>query len=159
MAAYYLPNYTTDVNTALGIYCTHDNGATWSNVPGLDSTYVNSMETFGDTTYILTIIGIYKMTCSGTIINPNGIVVLNGDADALKLYPNPSSGLCHIAVNSSLGENSYMSITDLTGRTVKNIAITGNETTFPTNDMNAGIYICIIVSDGKAIGMKRLVVE
>lgn len=159
MASYYLPDYTTDVNTALGIYCTPDAGTTWNYVPGLDSVYVNRMETFGDTTYLLTTIGIYQMTCAGTIVNPTGIVVVNKEPDMIRLYPNPASGDCHLSLTSALADGGTLAISDLTGRVVKVITLSGNETTFATHDMNAGMYLCTISSDGKVIGAKKLVVN
>ena len=161
ISAFYTPNYTTGINTPYGIYCTHDEGATWTYVPGLDSTYVNSAETFGDTTYLLTTHGIYKMTCNGVVVDTipdttSGIRNIN--VDGIKLYPNPTTGECHISLNSSITDCTLI-IQDLMGRAVKTVTLSIGETTFQTRDMNAGLYICTISSGGKVISTRKLVVN
>jgi len=80
-------------------------------------------------------------------------------ADDVKLYPNPTTGTCHLSLTSALADNGTMAITDLTGRMVKTITLSGSETTFQTNDMSTGMYLCTISSGGKAISTKKLMVE
>ena len=161
ISSFQLYSYTNNTYDYYGIYCTHDEGATWSYVPGLDSTGVNSAGTFGDTTYLLTTIGLYKMTCNGVVVDtvpsgPNGISALN--ADGVKLFPNPTNGDCHISLNSSITDGTLI-IQDLMGRAVKIVTLSMGETTFHTRDMNAGLYICTISSGGKVISTRKLVVN
>ena len=79
--------------------------------------------------------------------------------DGVRLYPNPSTGTCHLSLTSALADDGSMTITDLTGRMIKTIALTGTETTFRTNDMSTGMYICTISSGGKAVTTKKLMVN
>jgi len=80
-------------------------------------------------------------------------------AEDVKLYPNPTTGTCHLSLTSALADYGTMTITDLSGRMVKTITLSGSETTFQTNDMSTGMYLCTISSGGKAISTKKLVVN
>jgi len=80
-------------------------------------------------------------------------------ADNVKLYPNPTTGTCHLSLTSALADDGTLAVTDLTGRTVKTITLSGSETTFQTGDMSAGMYLCTISSGSKTICTKKLLVE
>lgn len=145
-----------------GIYCTHDHGTTWTHV-GLTGVTVYGLYNFGDdTTYALSDLGIFALTCNG-VVNPLNIIqpeseVVQGN---MVLYPNPSSGLCHAAFTpASSASKSELSIIDISGRMVKAISIAqgDNEVSFNTTDMNSGIYFCILKSDDSIMEVKKLIV-
>ncbi len=143
-----------------GIYCTHDHGATWTDV-GLKGVNVYALHNFGDTTYALSDLGIFALTCNG-IVGPLGITEAENKAVAnLTIYPNPTSGICHALFTlSSPDTKNDLIITDISGRTIKTIPVAAeaNEVSFNTNDMNSGIYFCVLKSDEIVMEVKKLVV-
>ncbi|MCW3125141.1 MAG: hypothetical protein JWO03_799 [Bacteroidetes bacterium] len=147
-----------DSKVGAGVGCTSDWGLTWHRVAGLDSACVKSFQTFGDTTYVLTSAGLYKMTCNGTVISP-GVHDTYMAGQFLKVYPNPTSGECYVSFTEPLGEESYLTVQDLMGRKIKTIQLCDTISSFHTDDMPAGIYICTAMSGGKAVGMQKLIVE
>lgn len=69
----------------------------------------------------------------------------------LKIYPNPSDGLLNIS-NTAVIDN--ITITDMNGRVVKNIALEAREGQINISDLSQGIYILNITSDGKSFTKK-----
>jgi photosystem II stability/assembly factor-like uncharacterized protein len=147
-------------SSGYGIYCTHDHGATWTEV-GLKGVNVYGLHNFGDTTYALSDLGIFALTCSG-IAGPLSIAETNRKlAGSLSLSPNPTSGICHAVFTlSSADTKNDLIILDITGRTIKTIPVAdeANEVSFNTSDMNGGIYFCVLKSDEIVMEVKKLVV-
>ena len=144
-----------------GIYCTHDYGTTWTEV-GLKGVNVYGLYNFGDTTYALSDLGIYALTCNG-ISNPVAIIEIeNGSVFSnMSLYPNPASNICHAVFSySNLSSKTELVIADISGRVIKTIAIAQeiNEASFNTSDMSNGIYFCVLKSDDVILEVKKLIV-
>jgi len=154
---YTLPSFLSTIG--YGIYCTHDHGTTWTEV-GLHGVNVYGLYNFGDTTYALSDLGIFALTCSG-IVGPLDIAQTGLNVNNLTLYPNPSSGICHAAFAlASTSEKSELAVMDISGRLVKTILIVSgiHEVSFDTGDMNSGIYFCVLKSGESIVDVKKLVV-
>jgi len=152
------PSFVT--SWSYGIYCTHDLGASWTPV-GLKGTKVYSLYNFGDTTFALSDLGIYALTCSGI----NGVLGISEVADApphgLKLYPNPATTDCHAVWELSSVTAGELRITDLSGRLIRSLAIPAGagEIGFDTSEMVGGVYLCTLRSDGAVVGVEKLIIS
>ena len=145
-----------------GIYCTHDHGTTWTPV-GLTGVNVYGLYNFGDTTYALSDLGIYALTCNGIDGNPLGIAETESASKGASfiLYPNPASGICHAVIaGPAPSSKTEMMIMDVSGRTIKNISMEPDvhEVSFNMGDMNGGIYFCALKSGDSVIAVKKLIV-
>ncbi len=157
---YTFPSVITAVSIGYGVYCTHDHGTTWTEV-GLKGVNVYGLHNFGDTTYALSDLGIFALTCSG-VVGPLSVaetkVKSTGD---LLLFPNPTSGNCRAVFDlSSAHTKNELMIVDIAGRIIKTISIgpDTNEVNFNTSDMNSGIYFCVLKSDESPLDVRKLVV-
>lgn len=115
-------------------------------------------------TYTVTANGVY--TC---IVNSNGcpsvasnaITITNlGIADemaslAVKVFPNPSTGLFSIELPQSKAE---LTVTDITGKTVKQLSVKEQNVQLNLTDASKGIYFLKIVAEGK-VAVRKLIVE
>ena len=141
------------------VYCTHDFGLSWNYV-GLYGTNVYALYSFGDTTYALSDMGIYALTCSGVVL---GITepVPTPAAVNLSLYPNPTQGECNavFTLPTSSAKNKF-EIADMSGRVLKTIPVVAGANTlnFTTNDFSRGIYLCVLRAGGEVLGVRRFVV-
>jgi hypothetical protein len=141
-----------------GVYCTHDHGTTWNYV-ALNGVNVYALYSFGDTTYALSDIGIYALTCNGIVQNITGPQFKA--AGNLQLYPNPTNGQCNAVFTlPALASNCQMDITDVYGNTVKTVYIQPGAASmaFTTDDMSRGVYLCVMKCAGVIADVKQLVV-
>ena len=71
------------------------------------------------------------------------------------VYPNPANSIINVA--SSLTEGTIV-MTDVSGKTVKNIAIEGLTNTVNTADLKAGVYY-VTVSNGTYTSTEKIVIK
>ncbi|MEJ1237417.1 LamG-like jellyroll fold domain-containing protein [Chryseolinea sp. T2] len=78
-------------------------------------------------------------------------------------YPNPFASGTNIEVNIPHSVRvAKLTIADLTGRTMQNIDIEGRGPTsvaVSSDGMNSGVYIYTLLTDGKVVGYKRMMVR
>ncbi len=75
------------------------------------------------------------------------------ESNNISIYPNPASN--NVTIESGASLTGSISITDITGKTVKTIEVTGNRLSIDVSDLNNGIYF--IASD--QMKSQKLVVE
>ena len=142
-----------------GVYCTHDFGNTWNYV-GLNGINVYALYGSGDTTYALSDLGIFALTCNG-VVQSITQPLANINTSNLNLYPNPAEGDCNavftLPSSSHLNE---LDIVDVCGATLKSISIAPGAAAlnFNTGDISHGIYLCVLKSDGVILDVKKLAV-
>jgi len=91
------------------------------------------------------------------VYNPSttGLDVYNNDA--VSLYPNPAQDFVSIRFNSEL-ENYVLTVSDITGKTVKSVVLTTAQAQLNVTDLTAGIYFYQVVSaDGKVVSTGKLI--
>ena len=142
-----------------GVYCTHDMGLSWNYV-GLYGTNVYALYSFGDTTYALSDMGIYALTCSGVVLGITEPVPAPASVN-LSLYPNPTQGECNALFTlPSSSAKSEFEIADMSGRVLKTIEVQAGSNTlnFTTDDLSRGIYLCVLRTGWEVLGVRKLVV-
>lgn len=82
-----------------------------------------------------------------------GVNDLVNDANSISLYPNPASD--NVTISAPVG--SEISITNLTGTTVKQNIASAAQTTISVADLASGIYIVNVASEGKSFVTKLVV--
>ena len=128
-------------------------------------TFFNGQGTTGDlcTTYRVfdandesqyVTVRVYYGTCLTAAVTENSIETIN-----LSAYPNPASG--SVLVKYNLASEGQLIITDITGKTMKNIRLNNgsNATQVDISDLRAGVYIYSIQAGNKRIISKKLIVR
>ena len=156
-------DFASSGNVGQGIYCTHDYGATWNHV-GLDSFFVTQLVNDGDSTYAITQGGgIFALTCAGVTgdITTSLIEPEIAPANNFTLYPNPTSGTCHVRVSDAFAAQNLLAVYDISGKLLLQLPVpTGaKEMSFETHDIPAGIYFCVIKGNTAYMQVKKLVIE
>ena len=100
------------------------------------------------TWYYTTSTTMVRMNFGGASLNENNS--LN-----VAVYPNPANSIINVA--SSLTEGTIV-MTDVSGKTVKNIAIEGLTNTVNTADLKAGVYY-VTVSNGTYTSTEKIVIK
>lgn len=111
-------------------------------------------------TYYVTVIDSNGCSASDsvTVSNISGIF---SDRSKLhfKVYPNPASDLTTIELSNELN-NGYLRLTDVSGKLVKQLAISGtNKIQINTSRLDAGIYFVSILENGKTVGRNKLAIN
>ncbi len=150
----YVPGTTRVISTraaaTAGSSYSLDDGLTWTQadtgVQHLETKFLDLNTGFsGGFTTSATVGGIYKYT--GTALNTDSFV-----SSKFTTYPNPVRDVISIS-NSENIIFTEVAITDLNGRTVKNIKVNDlSEVQINVSDLNSGVYFMNITSDsGKAV--------
>jgi len=81
-------------------------------------------------------------------------------SDAMKIYPNPSSGSFTVELTPSF-EKQYLNIYDIQGKMVKQITLGPGQQTYiiETPDLKNGTYIVALSNGSKKIATQELVIE
>ncbi|NRA11953.1 MAG: T9SS type A sorting domain-containing protein, partial [Crocinitomicaceae bacterium] len=77
--------------------------------------------------------------------------------DDFQLYPNPSSGVVNISLNSAFQNDFELEIRDLSGRLIQALELTNSMTSVDLGSVSAGTYF-FTVSDGQSVLTKKVVV-
>lgn len=91
--------------------------------------------------------------------NPNMNVEEHRRNENLKLYPNPANDFVQIEWQSDSSKNLQIKLSTADGRAVISENMTGYRLVLPVDHLPAGVYIVEILSAGKPIGRKQLVVR
>ena len=76
------------------------------------------------------------------------------------VYPNPTSGDAILKVTIPGGyNNTSVTISDVSGRSVKQIAVTASETTIQTNGLLPGLYFYTVRNEGNTISNGKLLIN
>ena len=67
--------------------------------------------------------------------------VSSPDNVTISAYPNPAHDKFTLAIDGSITANALISLTDITGKTLKNITTTGNITTVDVAELPTGMYL------------------
>ncbi|MCW3127086.1 MAG: hypothetical protein JWO03_2744 [Bacteroidetes bacterium] len=97
-------------------------------------------------------------TTAQVVINVEGLVntgISEASTATLQLYPNPAQSLITVSSESVIGS---ISITDISGREVKNISVGQHTSTIDISSLSAGIYTVLTHTSDGAIA-RRLVKE
>ncbi|MDB5283348.1 MAG: BNR/Asp-box repeat protein [Bacteroidota bacterium] len=163
LVAFSAYDFSSNSSLSQGIFCTHDYGATWNHV-GLDSFYITQLVNNGDSTYALAQGGgIFALTCAGVVGDiTTGIAQSEPvPVNQLTLYPNPTSGTCHMRVNEAFAAQSLLAIYDITGKMLFQLPVPegAKEMSFDTHNIPSGIYFCVLKSNNASVAVKKLVVK
>ena len=85
-------------------------------------------------------------------VTNNGLASVNDFASNFSVYPNPATSVINIANSADAIDN--VTITDLNGRTVKQVAVGVNDAQINISDLAQGIYILNATSNGKSFTQK-----
>jgi hypothetical protein len=100
-----------------------------------------------------------KITLAETFA-PTGIPLSERPAGSVTLSPNPMNSFCTLTINTSEPMNHCMlTISDPTGRTVRQLAINSPSTTISRDGLCAGMYFYAIYNGGTRIGGGKMVIE
>jgi hypothetical protein len=80
------------------------------------------------------------VTIPFTTLMPSGIVDPNSDNFSIAVYPNPVKDILTIQLNGGT-ENAHILLTDIAGKTIRTINVTGNTVNVETNNLPAGMYL------------------
>jgi PKD repeat protein len=94
--------------------------------------------------------------CETLDINALSTSTLHDVASALSIFPNPTSNGFHIRLERGMLQS--VRLTDALGRTVKEIAASGNASFIGTDGLSAGLYIATVVTQDGSVA-RRVVVE
>ncbi len=93
----------------------------------------------------------FDSICIGTI--PNTINPVAEKTSKLKIYPNPFTGTTTIEFPNPGNDNYKLTVTDLTGKTVRIIDnITGNQVIFNREELPVGFYLIELRGTKRYIG-------
>ncbi|HTL81319.1 MAG TPA: T9SS type A sorting domain-containing protein [Bacteroidia bacterium] len=99
-------------------------------------------------------------TTSDTVIVNVTTGITEFHNDNFSLYPNPAKESVTIVLPaSSAGKNSDLLLTDATGRIITQKTFSEQTTTIDLSSVASGIYFCTLRSDGKIIGVQKLIKE
>jgi hypothetical protein len=80
--------------------------------------------------------------------------------ETAQLYPNPFTDKAILKINTAGGlYNASLIITDALGRVVKQVPVTGDETTLQRNGMSAGLYFYTVTNNSVKIASGKLIVQ
>ncbi|HLP21126.1 MAG TPA: T9SS type A sorting domain-containing protein, partial [Chitinophagales bacterium] len=99
---------------------------------------------------------VHTNTASNTVTTLIGIAETKANAAGFRIYPNPASSIVTVSVDESL-VGSQLTITDVTGRKVKNLQLQSATQNLSIENFASGVYM-LMVSNGKQTTTKRLVV-
>ncbi|MBK5214100.1 MAG: T9SS type A sorting domain-containing protein [Flavobacteriaceae bacterium] len=85
-------------------------------------------------------------------LNTTSLGVDEFNADALKMYPNPTTGLVNIDLPNNVTDVQII-VTDMTGRNIPILLVNGQ---FDISDFSAGVYLATMRSDNASV-TKRIV--
>jgi hypothetical protein len=78
------------------------------------------------------------------------------EAANFTVSPNPANDVINIKLNNA--ETAEISITDLAGKTVKNVTSNGISTSVSTSGLNSGVYF-VNVTIGNATSTQKVVIK
>jgi hypothetical protein len=84
-----------------------------------------------------------------------GVNELNKDGFAVNVFPNPAGATLRVAFEGVSGKNAQVSVTDLSGRTVLTVPVSGKETTINVSVLSPGLYL-LKYSDDKHSDVVRI---
>ncbi|MBK7817974.1 MAG: T9SS type A sorting domain-containing protein [Sphingobacteriaceae bacterium] len=93
--------------------------------------------------------------CGPTQINKNSNNINN-----IELYPNPTFTEITINLTSSETKTYIYNITDLAGKQIKKVELSGNKNnSLNVSELTQGVYIFNVLDAGRIIGVKKFVKE
>ena len=84
---------------------------------------------------------------------------LEASAAGIQVYPNPATDFCAIELPSSLQGTARLSILDASGKLVKAVTLSQQNTALDLAGFNDGVYYLRIEKDAKAYFQKLVVVR
>jgi len=88
--------------------------------------------------------------------DPNLVGIEESKDTQVSIYPNPASEVINIHSNKLL--NATVSVTDLTGKVVKNSTISGLNASINTSGLNNGIFF-VTITDGNSVATEKVVIK
>ena len=85
-------------------------------------------------------------------------IIENTEATDINIYPNPSSGQTRISFNREQ-KNSTVTITDVLGKVIRTIKVSGNEVTIDTEGIQKGVYYLQVIGENKRSVNKKMVIQ
>ena len=82
----------------------------------------------------------------------SGLNVEIADSNSFSVYPNPATNVINVANSADVINN--VTITDLNGRTVKQVTVGVNDAQINISDLAQGVYILNATSNGKSFTQK-----
>jgi hypothetical protein len=95
-------------------------------------------------------------TTAAYCLNPVAIKQFNVQNLGLHIYPNPSSGILNIDINTALEKPLSISITDALGRMVKQVSLSAS-TKIDVSDVKEGIYFLQVLENGSVIANEKII--
>ncbi len=101
----------------------------------------------------------YVIVTSQPVAPTTEVKVISAAAQVV-VYPNPTSGNAVLKTLFSDGyNNASVTISDISGRAVKQIPVTAEETIINTDNLTAGMYFYTVQNDGVMVANGKLVVN
>jgi Zn-dependent metalloprotease len=131
----------------------------------------NTTSTLQNPTHTYTNAGTYTVTliatnCNGSdtttfviTVTPNGVseYVFN---DEFNLFPNPFSASTTLLLSENLNPSELtVQVTDLTGRTIISMQPNSRRVEIGREGMSTGVYFLEIWSEGKRVGLRKMIVQ
>jgi len=133
-----------------GVYFSLDTGASWT-YAGLDSLAVFRLISYGDTTYAITNIGLYKLTRS-PFLGVSGGQLMPSGFRLSQNFPNPFNPSTRIQFSIPISQHVSVKIFDLLGAEITTLV---NEfkppgtytVTWDARKLPSGVYFCRLQSE------------
>lgn len=96
-----------------------------------------------------------------TVPPPASVAESAQEQKIAKLFPNPAADLVYLSYNLTEKGNAFIEIYDLVGKLVSKMSINaGNQRfVFPVSQLEKGIYLVSMVSNGETIDTQKLIVN
>ncbi len=95
-------------------------------------------------------------TTTAYCLNPVAIKQVNVQNLGLHIYPNPSSGILNVEVNTALEKPLDITLSDALGRIVKQLSLSAS-TKIDVSDLENGIYFLQVFDEGKLLTTEKII--
>lgn len=154
-------NYTVYVGTEATIAHLQASGTTFGeNLSGVNTLTDRSLDVssfIGQTIYVAfrhhNSGGQFTMEIDNVEVEAETLSINNALAGSFSVYPNPVKDMLNIS-NSIGAEINSVTVSDINGRTVKQVAVNGVESQINIADLNAGVYFVNINSNQGSLTKK-----
>lgn len=76
------------------------------------------------------------------------------------IYPNPSNSFFSLNVSRLQGQNYLLNISDITGRSLRNLVVEGESLSLDVSDLNSGLYLISLINTGSGqVSSKKLIIS
>jgi hypothetical protein len=85
---------------------------------------------------------------------PVSVSNVNGNDTYVEAYPNPVQGTLNVNVYGLVDGNAAITVTDISGKVLRQVSITSAKTSIDMSDLASGVYLLKYVDDNRAETIK-----